>query len=460
MLERRICRKFDIHILPVIAVMYLFNSLDKGNISNAKTNGMDIDIGMSGNEWNNMLSIFYVPFVMASFPLIYLMKKYTVANVIPFMMFGFGLVTLLEATVFNYGTFLTCRWFLGMFESAFFPGIIYYLTTFYRRDEMGRRLSIFYAAMSFSNAFSGLLAYGVFQIKTGSLKGWQYLFLIEGALTVIMSVISFFYLPRSVEKCSFLTEEERKCAIWRIETDSSSSSQTETSIKEAVEIFKHPFTYFWLLLEVCIGVPLYSITNWFPEIIQRMGEGTVMTNLYTVAPNAWGAISLLILGFCSDFAKVRSAFIMLSILVTLVGFVTFYTLDPATQKGAAYFCCFLMTSGSSASSVLTSIWYNNNIPNQNHRALMTVTGSAFGNAAGLISTNIFFPREAPKYESAMIITACFGAVGICTVGVILVSMIIMNRKRNKESGEKLTYRDIPTYELKESFFSKTFRWMY
>ncbi|GME85906.1 unnamed protein product [Ambrosiozyma monospora] len=276
-LERRICRKFDMRILPTIAFMYLCNSLDKGNISNAKTNGLDDDIGLHGNQWNLILCIFFVPYVLFAFPFQFLVRKFNPANVTPIMMCGFGSMTLLSCSVFNFSSFMAARWFLGMCEAAFFPGIIYYLSTFYRRNELARRLGLFYAASNIANAFSGLLSYGVFQINTHRLKGWQILFLIEGGFTVIFALFAFFYLPRTVSKCSFLTEEETECAIWRIESDSSSksSSQATSSLREAASILKHPLPYLWVLAEFCIVVPLNSVNNWFPQIIQNLGHGPI-----------------------------------------------------------------------------------------------------------------------------------------------------------------------------------------
>jgi MFS family permease len=71
-----------------------------------------------------------------------------------------------------------------MSEAAFFPLVIYYLTTFYRRAELARRLAIFYAASNIANAFSGLLAFGVFHIHS-HLPSWRYLFMIEGGATFL-----------------------------------------------------------------------------------------------------------------------------------------------------------------------------------------------------------------------------------------------------------------------------------
>ncbi|SCV02310.1 LAMI_0G17766g1_1 [Lachancea mirantina] len=459
-LEKTICWKFDLRILPMIAIMYLFNALDKGNISNAKTNHIDKDLGIVGQQWNNMLSIFYIPFVLFAFPLSLVIRRFNAANVIPILMFTFGSISMLSATAFDYGSLMAARWFLGICESAFLPGIIYYLSTFYRRHELARRLSIFYAAANIANAFSGLLAFGVFQIKNSKLQGWKILFLIEGGATVVFALVAFLYLPRCPENSHFLNQREKDCARWRIETDSSAKSVGSVSFKDAVKVFKHPVAIAWMLQEIVIGVPLNSINNWFPQIVQSLGKGTVQTNLYTVAPNVWGAVALIFLCFCSDYTRVRSVFIMIGVAVTLVGFVVFGCIDTKSHLGAAYFSCFLMTTGASVSSVLTSTWYNNNTPNENRRVVISAIGVPLANAAGLISTNIFRAKDAPKYLPALGITAGFGGAAILLIAGILAFMIFDNRRRNRRQGVSLTYKDVPTSELAEGPDNPNYRWMY
>ena len=87
-------------------------------------------------------------------------KKYGPSRALPVMMFTFGTMTLLTAAAQNFSGIFALRWFLGMAEAAFFPMVIYYLTTFYRRGELARRQALFYAASNIANAFSGLLAFG------------------------------------------------------------------------------------------------------------------------------------------------------------------------------------------------------------------------------------------------------------------------------------------------------------
>ncbi|CCE83117.1 Piso0_003689 [Millerozyma farinosa CBS 7064] len=458
-LERRICRKLDMIILPFTAIMYLFNALDKGNISNAKTDGLDKDLSISGSNWNIMLSIFYIPFVLFAFPLSLFIKRYNAANVVPVLMFGFGCVTLLVVSAFNFSSLMAARWFLGMFESAFLPGIIYYLSNFYRRTELARRIAIFYAASAIANAFSGLLSYGCFQIDS-RLHGWQILLLIEGSCTICFAIVAFCVLPRSVETFKFFTEEERKCAIHRIITDSSDGTDTKFSFKDSIKVFAHPVTIAWMLVEVCIGVPLNSINNWFPQIIGALGKSTVETNLYTVAPNVWGAVSLVLLAFLSDHFKVRSAFICVGVIVTLIGFVVYGCIDIKANIGAAYFSCFLMTTGASVSSVLTSTWYTNNTPGSNRRAVISSVGVPLANAAGLISTNIFRPQDAPKYAPALGITAGFGGLAVVTIASITTFMVYDNNRRNKKQGVNLTFQDVPTCALSEGPNNPSYRWMY
>jgi MFS family permease len=130
--ERALVWKFDLRILPVLAIMYLFNSLDKSNLGNAKTAGLEKTLKLTGDQYNIILSVFFVPYVLTAPFLGILGKKYGPSRVLPCMMFSFGCFTLLVVAVMNFGGLMTIRWFLGMSESAFFPLVIYYQV----RDEI------------------------------------------------------------------------------------------------------------------------------------------------------------------------------------------------------------------------------------------------------------------------------------------------------------------------------------
>ncbi len=284
-------------------------------------------------------------------------KIYGPSRVLPCMMFTFGTMTLLTSAAFNWGGLVALRWFLGMAESAFFPTVIYYQTTFYRRGELARRLAIFYAASNIAYAFGGLLAFGVFQIEGGALPSWKYLFILEGALSMTFAVVAFMFLPYSAAHAKFLTEDEKKLAFHRIQIDSSAIVNEKFSLREASRILLHPTSWVILGIEICLGVPLQGVSLFLPQIVARLGYSTVQTNLHTVAPNITGAVMLLTLAFASDYTRWRFPFVALGFFWTFVGFIIYASINVLENLQVAYFACFMMTWGTSAPSVLLDVWY-------------------------------------------------------------------------------------------------------
>ncbi|KAF9887351.1 hypothetical protein FE257_010346 [Aspergillus nanangensis] len=457
--ERALCWRFDKRLLPVLAVMYLFNALDKGNLGNAQTDGLSEDLNFKDGQYNLLLSIFFVPYVIFAPPFAMLGKKFSPARVLPCLMFTFGALTMLSSATHNFGGIFALRWFLGMSEAAFFPLVIYYLTTFYRRGELARRLAVFYAASNIANAFSGLIAFGVFQIKNSNIPNWRYLFIIEGGVTVLFSIFAYWYLPRSAAEAKFLSPDEKALAFHRIQVDSSAVVNEKFNLRDALGIFKHPSTFVFLGIEICLGVPIQAVALFMPQIIQRLGYATVKTNLYTVAPNVTGAAMLLILAFSSDAVRLRSPFIVLGFLLSFSGFMIYASIDDVeSQINVAYFATFMMTWGTSAPSVLLSTWYNNNIAHEGRRVLLTSIGVPLANLMGLVASNVFREKDKPKYMPALITVGVFGATGAVLAGSLGLYMLWDNKRRDRKSGVTVRAIDVPTDRLRDGPATPEFRW--
>lgn len=114
--ESRLVWKFDLRLMPVLACMYLCNALDKGNLGNAKTAGLEKTLKLKGDQYNLILSIFFVPYVLTAPFLAMAGKKYGPSRVLPLMMMTFGFMTLMTVATFNFGGLMALRWFLGMAE--------------------------------------------------------------------------------------------------------------------------------------------------------------------------------------------------------------------------------------------------------------------------------------------------------------------------------------------------------
>jgi MFS family permease len=285
---------------PTLYAELFYSSIDKSNLGNAYTDGFTEDLHFTGNQYNILLSIFYVPFVLSGPGMNLLTKRYGAKYVLPIAMLIFGSMAMLSAACTNFGGIVTTRWFLGMAESGFYAGVIFYLSTFYTRSELAGRLSIYYAASEIAGekitlrhfrsctltdalgAFTGLIAFGTFQIN-GPIQGWQYLFLIEGSLTFTMGIVALFILPKSSATAYFLTDDEKRLAYYRIAMNSSVEPDAKFSFRHAIQVFKTDRLWpFYALIGIGIGVPLYSVSNFLPLIIARFGYSTVKTNLYTV----------------------------------------------------------------------------------------------------------------------------------------------------------------------------------
>lgn len=160
---------------------------------------------------------------------------------------------------------------------------------------------------------------------------------------MLFSVFAFLYLPHSSSDAKFLNEEEKKLAFYRMQVDSSSIVNEPFDWKESFKIFRQPTSWMILGIEMCLGVPLQSVSLFLPQIIARLGYSTVKTNLYTVAPNITGAVMLLVLAFASDFTRWRFPFIALGFLFTFIGFIVYASIDVEHELHVAYFACFMMT---------------------------------------------------------------------------------------------------------------------
>ncbi|KAJ6621707.1 major facilitator superfamily domain-containing protein [Mycena sp. CBHHK59/15] len=458
--ELELLRKFDFLILPPLAFMYLCNALDKGNVGNAKTAGWDKDIHLVGNQYYILVMVFYVPFCLFGTPLSLFVKRFSAARVLPVMMVGFGSMALLASVAKNFSQIFAIRFFLGIFESPMLPAVVYYLSTFYKRNELASRVGLFYAAASIAGAFSGLIAYGVFHIHHSKYHNWQFLFWIEGGGTIFFAIFAWFWLPRTPATWSFLTPRQKAIARTRILADSSVVIDEPVDVQDAFRPFESILYWIWILISISLGVPLASVNNFLPQIIAGFDYSTVKTNLYTVAPNIAGTVALLLLTFSSDYFRERSIHICIPLATTLVGFIILGSIDVLAHLHVAYFACFLLTMGAFAPSVLVATWYSNNTNQESRRAVVAAVMVAFANSAGLISTNVFRAQDEPKYIPALATSASFGGLCLVLVAGTGIWMRLENAKRNRVQGVNITAADVDTSILTEGPASPAFRYMY
>jgi MFS family permease len=145
------------------AIIYFTHSLDRANLGNAKTAGLEKDLGLAGNQYSLVLILFYIPYGTLNVPLTVAARRFSPAVVIPALMVAWGAISAASAAVRGFGGLVAARVCLGVVEAGFFPCAVFYLTLFYTPAEVARRIALFYMMGFVANAFSGLIAWSVFQ---------------------------------------------------------------------------------------------------------------------------------------------------------------------------------------------------------------------------------------------------------------------------------------------------------
>ncbi|KAJ8108325.1 hypothetical protein OPT61_g8251 [Boeremia exigua] len=341
-LNRKLVRKMDLIILPIIGILYILNYIDRQNLAAAKLQGIMEDLNMTTQQFATAISILfvgYLPFQIPSNMIITMVPRpglYICAAVVIW-----GTISAATAAVKTYGQLLAVRAILGAAEAVFFPGAIYYLSAWYNKTELGKRIAALYIAQQFGNAFGGLFAAGVFELdgKHG-IRAWQWLFIIEGSATVGIGGICAFLMPEFPHNSKILTPIQRDLAVWRIESESGAAEGTE---KESVlKGFKMAITDPKLLLLIfcnLLSQAQGSIANYFPTLVASLGYKGNTSLLLTAPPYILAGIVYYWLMWYSD--RKNTAY---PIIITCISIACgMYVIPMATLSvGARYFSMMIL----------------------------------------------------------------------------------------------------------------------
>jgi len=268
--ELTLRRKIDLRIMPMIVLMYIMNYLDRNNIAAAKLAGLTQDLNLNDVQFQTAVSILFVGYLLMQVPSnLFLNKIGKPAIYLPICMIIWGIISTATAACQSYAGLILCRFFLGFIEAAYFPGCLFYLSSWYTRKELGFRTAIFYSGALISGAFSGLIAAGVRKNMDGlhGLRAWRWLFIIEGAVTVGIAGAAFFVLPNFPRTTAWLTEEERALAVWRLEEDIGEDDWLDgqhQSFKVGLKLAFSDVKTYVLTVMVFGIVASGTVTNFFP----------------------------------------------------------------------------------------------------------------------------------------------------------------------------------------------------
>ncbi|KAJ3530518.1 hypothetical protein NM208_g9294 [Fusarium decemcellulare] len=407
----RLLRKIDCRLLPMLTLLYTLSYLDRSNIGNAKVAGMNDDLGLTSKQYNLILTV-----VVGS---------------------GFAQ---------GYRSLLATRVILGACEAGFFPAASYLVGEWYCRFEIQWRLSIFFSAASLAGAFSGLLAFALEKMDgIGELEGWRWIFICEGILTCVVGMTIPWTLPDSPQTARFLTTEEKAFIRNRLEQDSGTASGTvQTSEGFKWMFLRSAFADWkiWFTVFIYWGntVPIYGFIFTAPTIIHQLGYSSAKAQLLTIPIYAVGVAATLMVSWIADRRQRRWPFVALPYTVSLVGAVGLLAIPQPRYPGLTYAFLFTFPAGMYPAVISLVSWTSNNLSPTWKRATGIAMNITLGNLGGMIGSNIYMDREAPRYQTGYGVSlACLALAIVCTL-VLRFAYEKENKRRSRMSEEEIRVR--------------------
>ncbi|KAK2732399.1 hypothetical protein FQN57_002922 [Myotisia sp. PD_48] len=356
---RKIYLKVDFRLIPILGALYAISGIDRINLSAARVAGMHLDLRFDiGNRYSIVVLMFFITYFIFEIPSNIVLRKVGAANWLAFLAMGWGLVIL--------GAGFAKHWVVILVQ---------------------QRIAWFYSINVIANGFGGLLCYGLIQMEgLGGLRGWRWIFVIEGIITCVLAIFGYFLIidfPDKVrDKKSFLTEEEVDLI-------------KEGLARDRGDAEFDPITG---LMFMCLAIGIYGYAYFMIVILQGMGYKAGRVFLMSVPPTLACIPFILIVSFLADRTKLRAPYIIFMAIVSTVGYLL---VAYPKQNGVRYFGCFLGIAGANGCLPAVLAWQANNVRGQSTRAVASGLQVAFGAVGGIYASLTFMEKEAPTYFSGL-----------------------------------------------------------
>lgn len=236
------------------------------------------------------------------------------------------------------------------------------LTTFYKREEQAQRISYLFVSAALSGGFGGLycthisliltrilthsrLAFGLLRLDgAAGLEGWRWLFIVEGLMSAVIGIATFFCLPNNFETAYFLNEEDKALMRIRMQASAQYAAEESFDIREVLKTLRDPKSWLTSLNQISVNICSFGFSTFLPTIIRGFGYDSVRTQLLTVPVYIWASVFYLVIAHFSDVIRMRAVFMVPLCLVTAVGYAMMLGID-VHARGPLYFATFVCVTG-------------------------------------------------------------------------------------------------------------------
>ncbi|MGY4502647.1 ACS family tartrate transporter-like MFS transporter [Bradyrhizobium sp. GM24.11] len=302
-IETSTIRAISWRLIPFLVLAYFFSYLDRVNLGFAALT-MNAELKFTPLIFSWGAGIFFIGYFIFEVPSNLALEKFGASRWIARIMVTWGIISAMMALVNGVTSFYVLRFLLGVAEAGFFPGIILYLTYWYPAEYRGRFLAAFAIAVPVSTVIGAPIS-GLLLGLDGAmgLKGWQWLFILEGIPSVLLGIVTWFYLTDRPEKADWLSAEQKAWLKARLDS--------EIAIKQAVkhpslgEALSSPKVIALSLIYFGFVGALYGMQFWLPQIVKAFGLTNAQTGFVTAIPYLFGTVAMILWARHSDATRER-----------------------------------------------------------------------------------------------------------------------------------------------------------
>ncbi|RDL38432.1 uncharacterized protein BP5553_02772 [Venustampulla echinocandica] len=399
-LERRLVRKIDLRLCTIAGMLCSLNLLDSGIISSASVTTIFEDLGLGvGNRYSVAILVYTVASVAFQLPATIAVRIFGPRLVFSIITVGFGLVTMCTAFITNWQQMVGLRVLLGIMQSSIFPGLSYLISTWYTRKEQQLRFAFLQSGEVIILGLGGFLNFGLNHLNgRGGLKGWQWMFLVQGLIAIVIGFITYLWIvdfPENSHKSfRFLSAEEQAFAENRITEDRDDVQADPFSWRECLIHFLDPKLYLFAMLFFCLNLVSTSLSYFLPIILQAgMGFSTDKAILLSAPPYFYAVIPVIISSIVGDRYQLRGLVITFNCLCTIAGF---GMLGFSEQVTVRYVGTYLATGAYISNWAAMTAYQTSNIATQWKRVTFSGTIVACNGLGGIAGSFIVRQQEAPR----------------------------------------------------------------
>lgn len=348
--EKRTKAKITKRLMPFLILLFIMAYIDRVNVGYANLE-MSKDLGFSPEIFGFGAGIFFFGYFLLEIPGSLIVENWSARKWLARIIISWGILAIITGFIRNTTDFYVIRFLLGLAEAGFFPGIIVYLSHWFRYQDRAKAVAMFMTALPFANIFGSPISGLILGINWFGIAGWRWVFILEGIPAVIFGIITIFYLTDKPKDADWLDESERDWITDELEREKAAKKAVKHFT--IIEAFKNRNVIILALAYFCAVVCVYGFTFWLPTILKGLsGYSNLQVSLIAAMPYCAGLVAMLFFGWSSDRRNERRWHTAISLLAVCLGlFLSSLVLDNV-YLAIAVFCL----AGAGLYSYLPSFW--------------------------------------------------------------------------------------------------------